>query len=804
MLLMKLKSFSARLYAAFAVIGLLILLLTGYLSWSFNRFSDVVYDTTGAMNVTDELVAALRLVTNSSELLSAASVLTASRDEAEYQAAAAASDRLLAQIKKNLSNLKRNSRTVAPEMITEIHDFYLALDKSCGALQEYALKRISFGNRRSEYLKAVRELHGKLMDTIEPAAYGISSWAKMTARRTVRENGVQMHRQTETLLRRISALYEFKILAARSPMPPDRAFYVDLARVAASLREAFSEAFLPAASSASPQNAFRDAIWSAAVFVPEKDADRFNDVRELLKLVEALVRQSGYDLPGGAAPEAGAADDAAGGSADGAADGNDLTQRIIAAADAALKTEVKASRSDFRTAKKENDRSIADMADRIVRQLIYTLEIKAQGNRMVSILNMVSGADSADMLMNLKMRFTRAKEAFQNAQSIFRKSELAGANPMLNESVTEIGRMFTAMIDGKKGMFAIRSEEISIEMEFRSLIAENTRIAGELINRVDLLVDASRKNVAAVQEDLFGGMQSLQDSAVLFSGLVIAAIILFSFLLSRQINRSLTRSVDVLNDTARQIASASDWMNSSSRQLAESASDQAKAIEETSGYLREMFSRTSQNAKRAAGADALFRETGADIEEAGQALARLIRSMTEVADASYGASEIVKTIDGIAFQTNLLALNASIEAARAGEAGAGFAVVADEVRNLAAASARAVRETGEMINATIAKTETGAQMADQSDQAFRKVVGRSTEILRIIEEISRSSLAQVDEIGAVDVRIAEIDEKTGRNARDAAASAAASDKMNALSHRMKLVVEDLVTLIGVHGEEERT
>ncbi|OUD08513.1 hypothetical protein BVC71_13525 [Marivivens niveibacter] len=91
---------------------------------------------------------------------------------------------------------------------------------------------------------------------------------------------------------------------------------------------------------------------------------------------------------------------------------------------------------------------------------------------------------------------------------------------------------------------------------------------------------------------------------------------------------------------------------------------------------------------------------------------------TELYEARAQSSElfnrvdgVIKVMDDISMQTDMLAINAAIEAAHAGQAGKGFAVVATAVQNLAARSAKAVRETEELILEARALTDGGS---DQS------------------------------------------------------------------------------------------
>jgi methyl-accepting chemotaxis protein len=120
-------------------------------------------------------------------------------------------------------------------------------------------------------------------------------------------------------------------------------------------------------------------------------------------------------------------------------------------------------------------------------------------------------------------------------------------------------------------------------------------------------------------------------------------------------------------------------------------------------------------------------------------MSELTHAMNAIHSASKKTSDIIKTIDMIAFQTNLLSLNASIEAARAGEAGVGFAVVASEVKNLATRVADAAKEIAILIEGTAQHIGHGSSLVTKTNKAFREVTAISEKVGGLISEIAASS-----------------------------------------------------------------
>ena len=159
----------------------------------------------------------------------------------------------------------------------------------------------------------------------------------------------------------------------------------------------------------------------------------------------------------------------------------------------------------------------------------------------------------------------------------------------------------------------------------------------------------------------------------------------------------------------------------------------------------------------------------------------LTDAMTNINNASNQISNIIKTIEDIAFQTNILSLNAAIEAARAGEAGKGFAVVADEVRNLAAKSADAVSDTTHLIDTSLETVSSGTDIAAQTADALKILDEYTTQLKSIIISITESGTEQADMVSKITNDIGRISEVVQSNSSTAEESAAAAEELSGQS-----------------------
>jgi hypothetical protein len=162
--------------------------------------------------------------------------------------------------------------------------------------------------------------------------------------------------------------------------------------------------------------------------------------------------------------------------------------------------------------------------------------------------------------------------------------------------------------------------------------------------------------------------------------------------------------------------------------------------------------------------------------------------MSEINAASAKISDIISTIDEIAFQTNLLAVNAAVEAARAGDEGRGFAVVASEVRSLAQRSAVAAKEIKVLIQDSLRKVEAGSLLVNRSGETLHGIVGSVKRVTDIVGEIAAASGEQSTGIEQVNTAMTQMDQVTQANsAQTEELSATAQSLSEQSAHLMELV-----------------
>lgn len=336
--------------------------------------------------------------------------------------------------------------------------------------------------------------------------------------------------------------------------------------------------------------------------------------------------------------------------------------------------------------------------------------------------------------------------------------------------------------------------------EATKLLAEKLRpIAETMDERSSKFVQLQRK---LLSERADSARTKATLANIVMIGLVIAAAIVAVLLLRSVMgsNRTLRQICAEIAEGARQVASASKQVSSASSALAQGSSEQAASLEETSASTEEINSMTQKNAENASTAARETENADRLLAETTQKLDQMILSMKEINTSSEKISRIIRVIDEIAFQTNILALNAAVEAARAGEAGMGFAVVADEVRNLAQRCAQAAKDTSDLIEESIVRSQEGKGKLDDVSAWVNRVVENASRIKVLANEVHMGSQEQARGIEQIARAVSQMQQVTQSTAASAEESASAGEEMSAQAAHLNDAVARLSGLVG-GGEE---
>ena len=450
-----------------------------------------------------------------------------------------------------------------------------------------------------------------------------------------------------------------------------------------------------------------------------------------------------------------------------------------------------------------------------LRDSVHAVEhiLKAEHSDKLTVKMLMMRRHEKDFMMRLKDKYLQemAKRKTEFSALLAKSSIPTAKKAEITGLMEGYHQDFNAFAAGMKD---VRKATENIEQE-----VEATEPAFE---KVEGLVNDLQKQNEAVQQSANNRIALLLIVSMILGGVVIlGSVILLAFAISKGLDEAvrvcknvaqgklglnirpksndeigqlleslkfmdenLMRVVNEVQSAVANIGAASQEIAQGNTSLSQRTEEQASSLEETASSMEEMTGTVKQNADSAAEARQLAdanrqrASTGADV------VLRTVEAMSEINQSSSKISDIITTIDGIAFQTNLLALNAAVEAARAGEQGRGFAVVASEVRSLAQRSAEAAKEIKALIEDSVGKVRIGTQLVDESGKTLEEIIVGAQKVADIIAEIAAASQEQASGIDQVNNAITQMDNMTQDNAALVEEAAAASRAMQEQAHNL--------------------
>ncbi|ABR46695.1 methyl-accepting chemotaxis sensory transducer [Alkaliphilus metalliredigens QYMF] len=274
---------------------------------------------------------------------------------------------------------------------------------------------------------------------------------------------------------------------------------------------------------------------------------------------------------------------------------------------------------------------------------------------------------------------------------------------------------------------------------------------------------------------------------------------------------------EVISNSTQQLANGSNEQSQSITDIGHAVDELAKNIQDIDVKLKKLDESTDSVMEKAATGQVTIDENMNVMQEIADFTDGLGGTIRTLKNDSDEISQILQMINNIAEQTNLLALNASIEAARAGDAGRGFAVVAEEIRKLAENSKGETENIEALIKNTQQNTSKAVSLMNDADKQIEKGLEtsqRTKDAFSSIIQGTEESILQVKEINSLSTDVASISQEISATVQEISAvieeSSAVTEevasgteqqgtefkKMMGSIQKLSTIGEELTSLIG--------
>lgn len=392
----------------------------------------------------------------------------------------------------------------------------------------------------------------------------------------------------------------------------------------------------------------------------------------------------------------------------------------------------------------------------------YAEEVTPKVAEIAKNLNVISGqfqiiAENKPFYTNL---FVFASFLLYIAMAFYARSHGPQIAKAIADPIVGVANWAQALTEGINGysINAATLENIEPTEEILTMMQSLTILAEDIQNHAEVIAQIAKGDLTHYVEiksndDLLGKSlyHLVQNNDLMFSQLL--------------------KIADVVATSANGIAIAN-------QSLAQSATEQASAVDELSETVKNANDLAFENNLKAGHAKTYTDGIKEDIRQDLAKMELMVQATEDIRIASLKISDVMQTIDDIAYRTNLLAINASIEAAHAGDAGRGFGIVANEIRDLATKSAEAAKNTKALVEDTLEKTCVGTRIAKEASETFTKIVSSADQIADVVIQIADSSGAQQRDIEHIHEEIRKISDVVAGNAAISEQTAAATQEMN--------------------------